>query len=245
MIEVCSLNTNYLDCGSGEVVLFLHGWGSDISDFQGSFNHFKNNYRTINLDLWGFGKSEEPHSVWGTKEYANAVYEFVKNLGLKNIHLVGHSFGGKVAILYTYFHSENLKSLTLVDSAGIKPKLTCGTKLKIKRYKKLKSLVESGKKELSCLEKFGSTDFKQSCGIMQKILTRVVNEDIEKESKEIKVKTQIIWGKKDKDTPLYMAKQLHKNIQGSNLYVLNGGHFSHIDSFVQFNGILEKFWRSL
>ena len=245
MIKVCSLNTNYTRYGQGENVLFLHGWGSSMKDFEGSAKVFSKNYCVINVDLWGFGGSEEPTKVWGTIDYAKALHEFTKKLKLNSFHLVGHSFGGKIAIMFSNLFGSDVKSLTLVDSAGMKRRFSLKNYFKIKRYKHLKKMVENQKVDEQILKKFGSNDYKNSSGIMKQILTKVVNENVEQESKSIKLKTLIVWGKKDKDTPLYMARKIHKNITGSKLCVLDGGHFSHIDCFQEFNIILEQFWRSL
>ena len=59
-MEILSLKTFVRDFGSGPAVLFLHGWGSDETDFLGSAKIFSNNMRTILVDLWGFGKSVKP-----------------------------------------------------------------------------------------------------------------------------------------------------------------------------------------
>ena len=245
MQKICSLNTNFTSLGSGEVVLFLHGWSSDTSDFEGSAKHFSKFYHVYNLDLWGFGKSEAPKKAWGVEEYAKAIHEFVLKNKLKNINLVGHSFGGKLAVLYAFNYADYIKSLTLVDSAGMKPRFSLKKFLQVKKYKKLKQKVQQGKINESVLKKYGSQDYQNSQGVMREILTKVVNQNVEQQSKNICVPTMIVWGKHDKDTPIYMAKRFHKNINGSELHILNGGHFCHIDCFEEFNFILENFWRSL
>ena len=245
MIKVCSLNTNFEDCGSGESVVFLHGWGSDLTDFLGSTKVLSKNYRTINLDLWGFGKSDSPNSVWGIEEYIKALDEFFKKINLKDFHLVGHSFGGKLAIKYAFLYPQKVKSLTLVDSAGIKKRFSLLNKVKIHRYKKLKKQVDLGKKDKTVLEKFGSTDYKNSNGIMKQIMKKVINQNVEFECRQIKNKALIVWGKQDRDTPLYMAKKMHRLIKNSSLKIFKGGHFCHIDNFLEFNEIIQKFWGSL
>ena len=240
-----SLKTNFVQSGIGKNILFLHGWGSDISDFLGSYNHFSKNYHVINLDLWGFGKSETPKEVWGCDDYIKHLYEFVKENHLKNLNLVGHSFGGKLAIKFCNLYPSLCKSLILVDSSGVRKKLSFVKRLKIYRYKKLKELVLQGKKDKMVLEKFGSSDYKNSNGIMKKIMTKVVNEDCENELKSIDIPTLLFWGKQDKDTPLYMAKKMHKQIKNSKLICLNGGHFSHIDNFLEFNKTAQNFWEGI
>ena len=239
------LKTNLMQSGVGKNILFLHGWGSDTSDFLGSYNYFSNSYHVINLDLWGFGKSETPKNVWGCDDYVEHLYKFVKKNNLKNLNLVGHSFGGKLAIKFCFLHQELCSSLILVDSSGIKPKLSLVKKYKIYKYKKLKQLVLCGKKDEKVLEKFGSIDFKNSKGIMKQIMIKVVNENCEDELKNISIPTLIFWGKYDKDTPLFMAKKLHKQIKNSKLIICDGGHFSHIDNFLVFNKVAQNFWEGI
>ena len=62
-MKIKNLATFYVEQGEGATVLFLHGWGSSHLDFLGTANVVKNSFRCINLDLWGFGKSEEPKEV--------------------------------------------------------------------------------------------------------------------------------------------------------------------------------------
>ena len=72
-------------------ICFLHGWGGSSSDFS----LISNNFESIAIDLPGFGKSKEPESSMNPKEYA----EYIINLIPDTVEvLVGHSFGGKVAV---------------------------------------------------------------------------------------------------------------------------------------------------
>ena len=244
-MKVFGLSTNYVSFGSGETVLFLHGWGCDVSDFLGSAKVLSKERKVVCLDLWGFGKSQSPKKVWNSFDYAKAVHEFARLLGIKKFHLVGHSFGGKIAIIYASHFSAEVKSLTLVASAGMKKRFSLKRYLKIKRYKRLKKLVLENKKDESVLLGFGSQDLKNSTGIMKDIMLNVVNENVCFESKKICTKTLIVWGKNDKETPIYMAKKLHKNIHHSKLITFDGGHFVHIENFLKFNETLKNFWEEV
>ncbi len=231
--------------GCGKPLLFIHGWGSSHLDFQGTAKLASANYRIINVDLWGFGSSEAPIEVWGSEEYADAVLEIVRKLELEDICIVGHSFGGKIASILCSKYPGLFTSLILVDSAGIVKKQSLFLKYRIKRYKKLKKLVECGKRNEKVLDKFGSSDYKNTNIYMRQIMVKVVNENLESVFEKIKVPTLIFWGKKDKDTPLCMGKKINKLIKGSKLIILNGGHFSHIDCFQKFNKLCFDFWRNL
>lgn len=244
-MKVFGLETNFEEFGQGDdAVLFLHGWGCDVTDFLGTAKTVSGKFKTICLDLWGFGKSEQPKDVWGTEDYANAVVQFLKQKNLKLVHLVGHSFGGKIAAKIAADNFNLSKSLVLVSSAGILKK-SLKTKLLILRYKHLKKLVLKGKKPKSVLKRFGSNDWKQTSGIMKKIMGKVTNENFAGEFKKIKVPTLIVWGKNDTTTPVFMAKKIYKKVNGSKLKIFEGNHFVHIQNFAQFNKICLEFWGSL
>ncbi len=244
-MKVFGLNTNFQEFGCGNnTVLFLHGWGSDVSDFLGSAKMLSKNMKTICLDLWGFGKSETPKQVLSSFDYANFVFEFLKQKNLESCHLVGHSFGGKIATIFCNNHKNFAKSLILVASAGIVKK-SFKTKLLIAKYKHLKNLVKQGKKPQSVLQKFGSSDWQGSCDIMKQIMAKVTNENLENEFKKVTQNTMIVWGKQDKTTPLFMAKKIHKYIKNSELKIFKGEHFVHIQNFLKFNQTCLKFWEEL
>ncbi len=242
-MKVFGLHTSYKEFGCGDdVVLFLHGWGSDLSDFLGSAKVLSQHVKTICLDLWGFGQSQKPKEILNSFDYANFVFDFLKQKNIKDCHLVGHSFGGKVATALANKHKSFVKSLILVDSAGVLKK-SFKTKLLIQKYKRLKQLVSLGKKDKKVLETFGSQDWKQTSGIMREIMAKVTNENFLDEFKKVSQKTLIVWGKQDKTTPLFMGKQIHKAIKHSKLKIFNGDHFSHIQNFNEFNKLCLDFWR--
>ena len=193
--------------------------------------------------MWGFGQSEQPKEVWSTKDYAEAVLDFIDKLKIKSLHVVGHSFGGKIASYLCAKYPKRFKSLTLVDSAGVLQKPSILQKLREKKYKKLKILVQKGKKSEKLLQKFGSDDYKDASVTMRKILVTVIKEDFSPVFKDIKIPTLIIWGSRDKTTPLKMGKRIKQLIINSNFVILNGGHFCHIDSFQKFNQEVLSFWR--
>ena len=79
------------------VLVFLHGWGSQAMHFQKTLEKCTN---FVAVDLPGFGDSEIPTSAWSLDDYANFIRDFLKKMGIENPVLAGHSFGGSVAIKY-------------------------------------------------------------------------------------------------------------------------------------------------
>ena len=221
---------DYVDSGEGVNVLFLHGWGANKNSW-GNLVSLQDDFHIWRIDLWGFGCTLAPTKVVGTHEYALGVTDFIKNVIKDRVVLIGHSFGGKVAI--DVASQTNLVSgLVLIDSAGVKPRFSLRRAIALQKYKRLKRKVAKGKMPKYVLEKFGSRDYQQATGIMRSVLVRVVNEDILPLAKILRVPTLILWGRQDDTTPLYMAKTLHKTIANSRLCVVKGGHFSFLDSDV-------------
>ena len=98
------------------------------------------------------------------------------------------------------------------------------------------------KKLKSKLLKYGSDDYKKLSKTMKQTFVNVVNEDLSCFVSKIVCNTLIVWGEKDKETKLWMAKKLNKLIVGSNLKIIkNSGHFCFLDNKTEFLIILDTF----
>ena len=97
-IIVQNLATEYLDEGTGEVVLFLHGWQDNLHTFDSLVSLLPPTLRIIRLDLPGFGKSEVPKETWDLNNYVQFVKDFIQKLDIKVYAFIGHSFGGRIVI---------------------------------------------------------------------------------------------------------------------------------------------------
>lgn len=153
---------------------------------------------------------------------------------MQDVVLVGHSFGGRVAI-YIAGETTWASAIVLIDSAGVIPRRGIGYYYKVYKYKLLKKLGLPN-------SNYGSEDYQKLSGIMKETFVRVVNQDLTPMLKNVVVPTLIVWGENDKDTPLYMANIIHKNITNSRLNILEGaGHYSYLDNYNQFIGIMKNF----
>lgn len=234
MIRGAFFILNHFQIGKGKDIIFLHGWGGSTASFYGVAKRLSRNYRCTLLDFYGFGKSKHPQRPLNLQDYANAVENIIKNYKMEDVILVSHSFGGRVAILLSSY-CNRIAGICLCDSAGIKPRRSLKYYYKIYKYKICKKL---GIRNI----KSGSVDYNKLQGVMKETFVRVVNQDLTPILKKVVVPTLIVWGDKDKDTPLYMAKKLHRHILGSSLNILEeAGHYSYIDNFNQFMGILSDF----
>ena len=120
---VNGIGINYEQKGSGELVVLLHGWGSNIKLFANLIDLLSAKYTVVAMDMPGFGESEEPKTPWCVDDYVQFVIDFLKDYDTKEVTLLGHSFGGRVIIK---MHSREslpfkVKKVILVDSAGIMP----------------------------------------------------------------------------------------------------------------------------
>ncbi len=228
---------------SDKFIFFLHGWGADKSSFLWVKNYLEN-FSLVFVDFSGFGESEKPEKPFFVKDYVEELYELIKMLNAKDIVLVGHSFGGRVAIKFAFLHQMEFEGfkICLVDAAGIKPRRGLSYYFKIHRYKRLKKLAEKNDKFKAKLKECGSSDYKVLCNVMKRTFVNVVNEDLSCNAKYIKCKTLIVWGDNDLDTKLYMAKKLNKLIKNSYLHIIKGaGHYSFLDNPSEFLILLDTF----
>lgn len=212
----------------GTVVLFLHGWGGGLSSFRGA---------SIAASGWGVRcvsfafPRVVPHD-WGVYEYAACVKDFMVEQGIVAPIIVGHSFGGRIAIILA---AQGLAGkIVLVDSAGLKPKLSVCKKISIARYHMRKKCGKS-------LDGFGSADYNNIDGSMRDVFVRIVNTHLDRLLPYVKCPTLIFWGNRDGDTPPYMAKRLHRGIANSILVFVDGGHYSYVDAPYNFLSRLKYF----
>ncbi len=246
MFKIRDLETFVRDSGEGsECVLLMHGWGGSSNSLLGLAHDLECHYRVINIDLWGFGQSQTPPPFTNIFDYADMVMELLDALGIDSIHVIGHSFGGRIAMILANKNRGRIKSLVLIDSAGLKPKLSRKRERQIAEYKKMKEKVAKGELEEFMLKKYGSSDYQALDDGMRKIFVSVVNQDLTSEAKDIKIPTLILWGKQDKDTPPYMARRLHKFIHGSSLQWLDGGHFAYLFQQDKVLSSIYQFWEAL
>lgn len=224
--------------GFGPIVLLLHGWGVDGTIFKGIYDYLSSiGMNTVVIDFPGFGKSGAPNEGWGIYDYADIIHKFIMELSLDEVILVGHSFGGRIALILASDRHEYIKKIVLISSAGLKPKFSLKKKIKVLKYK-------YAKKHGKDVSSYGSDDYKNLTPQMQKIFVRIVNTFLNDRLKNIICPTLIIWGEHDTQTPLYMARKLNLSIEKSILEIFEGcGHFCFLEQPEKCNIILDGFIR--
>lgn len=240
MYKYKGININYKDSGNKELssIVYLHGWGQNIEMMEPIAKPFKNKHRIIIIDLPGFGSSDEPDEVWSLEDYADMVHELLKSLGIKKTSMIGHSFGGKIAIVYaSKYDVERLILLASPFKVRIKkPTLKVKILKTAKKIPGLSGLAEAMKKRM------GSVDYKSATPKMRDILVKHVNTDLTDIASKIKCPTFIIWGDRDEQVPVSDAYELESIIKDSGLTVYEGcTHYAYLERLSQTNAIIESF----
>lgn len=233
--------------GEGDAVVLLHGWGCDKSIWKSSIEVLSSNFCVVAVDFAGFGSSQEPDSVWGVEEYTSSVEALLRELGILSPILVGHSFGGRVSILYA--SRNEVKSVVLTDAAGVKPRRSFSYYRKVYTYKLLKRalpLLIGEKKAQMLLDqrraKSGSSDYNRATPMMRAILSKCVNEDLCYAMPKISAPTLLFWGDMDTATPIEDAHTMERLIPNAGLVVAHGaGHFAFLEQAELWCGALKSF----
>ena len=236
--------------GGPRAIVLMHGWGCDSSTLAMIEETATETHTVYNVDFPGFGGSDEPPTVWGVDDYTRAIEALVAAEGIENPVLLGHSFGGRVGIVYS---SRNaVDRLILVDAAGIKPRRSLRYYVKVYSYKLMKRwirLTHSPEDAARLIEKEqakrGSSDYAGASPRMRAIMSRVVNEDLKHCLPLINAPTLLIWGVNDTATPIGDARIMEKMIPDAGLVAFDGcGHYSFLDNPAGFTAVLRSFLKS-
>ena len=229
----CQIFYKYIDRKSETTDIFLHGWGCDHTSLFFCKNLTQNS--CLFVDFPPFGESGKRLPDWNVFTYANMLIALCKKLRIEKFNLVGHSFGGRIAIITAVLCKDETNSLVLVDSAGVKPKRSLSYYVKVGTYKLKKKLGMD-------VSRYGSCDYLALDPDLRKVFSSIVNTHLDEFLPYIKCDTLIVFGGDDKTTPIYMANRLHRKIKNSKLMILeNAGHFAYVDRKLEFSRLLKEF----
>ncbi|GHV53493.1 alpha/beta hydrolase [Synergistales bacterium] len=246
-----NLTVNYFDSGSGEAVVFLHGWGCSFSIFEPFLNILKSHRRVVALDLPGFGESGEPPHGWSLDEYADFTEGFLSRVGVKSAVMIGHSFGGRIIIKLASRKERRVKitKAVLIGSAGVRPPRTLKKRARAAFYKLGRRVLSAGfikRRFPDLLERWrlrtASADYRNASPIMRESLVKVVNEDLTPLLPSVPCPTLLIWGGGDTATPLSDGKTMERLIPDAGLVVYGGaGHYSFLERKAEVLAVLNSF----
>jgi pimeloyl-ACP methyl ester carboxylesterase len=215
--------------GEGPVsVIGLHGWARSREDLAGSLAGLD----ALAVDLPGFGLSPEPPTAWGTWEYADQVAEVIRGLDRPQV-LLGHSFGGRVAVKLAAASPELVCGVVLTgvpllhrQPAGARPAVP----FRLARWGRRHGLLSEARMEIF-RQRYGSQDYRRATGVMRSVLVRVVNESYEDDLARITCPVELVWGSNDTVIPVQVARDACALIRDARLQVIEGsGHMTPLSA---------------
>ena len=226
-----------------ENLIILHGWGSSKEKWQEVKLFIEKqkedgppSIRIVVMDLPGFKKETALSRAWDLDDYVEWFKEFSAKID-GQFFLLGHSFGGRIAIKYAARNPERLKGLILVAAAGIIPekRLSRAALGKIAKFGKMFSCLPFYKLLRKGFYKYilRSSDYIQAEKLphLKETFKNVIQEDLRKYFARIKTRCLIIWGDKDNMTPLSDGKIMAREIPNARMEILPGiGHFPYTQS---------------
>lgn len=211
-------------------IIILHGWGSTMSGkryLSAKKLLEQKGFVVYTPDLPGFGKNTLQKEQLYFDDYVAFIKSFLEKHKLKKVILIGHSFGGRIAIAFAALYPEYVSKLILVAASGIPHPLPSFKKRVVfvltKISKPLFSLPVASRMYAYFRKlvyySLGEMDYYKS-GKLQKTFKNVYQVSIVDYLKKIKVPTCILWGENDTFVPVDDGKLMQKNISHSQLIVL-------------------------
>lgn len=238
--------------GNSRVVL-LHGWGCDVSLMKPVADFLAQDMQVLSIDFPGHGQSSRPPEPWGVPEYAEATLDVLRQLDFLPCAVIAHSFGGRIVAQLAAEDTTLFNKIILTGAAGIKKPQTEESRKRSEEFKKLKALCQTAKKmkifgalpdimEEKLRQKYGSRDYNALDAEMRQTFVKVISLDLSDRYAKIQQPTLLIWGDQDTETPLWMGRQMEKDIPDAGLVVLEGGtHFAYLEQVQRFNKIAHVF----
>jgi len=185
----------------------------------------------------GFGKSASLPYAFSVDDYALWLKDFLVEQKIENPHVICHSFGARVLLKALYKGYFSVDKIVITGGAGIVKKRTPSYKFKVWAYRTVKKVFPKFAER-----HFGSEEYRSLSPIMKESYKKIVNEDLSHCASKIKNKTLLVYGKKDKTTPINEEGQTFNTlIKNSTLVALDGGHFCFCDEYLKFNETVRGF----
>ncbi|MDD6223460.1 MAG: alpha/beta hydrolase [bacterium] len=236
--SIKDMTVNYIQYGSENEknIVLLHGWGQNIEMMKPLGDKLTDYHITI-MDMPGFGESSEPHQSLTIYDYVEVLEELLQFLNIKKPIIIGHSFGGRVAIVFS--SQNNVEKVVLFGSPCVRHERKSLKESLLKKAKKIPGMNKLGEYAKKYI---GSTDYKNASTIMRETLVNVINEDLSSYARKIKCPTLLIWGTLDTAAPIEEARELEALLVDGGLVALPGyTHYAYLEALPQVINILRNF----
>lgn len=235
----------FIEEGEGEPLMLLHGLFGALSNFQPLIEHFRHTNKVIVPMLPLLDLDLLHTSVGGLQKF---VQRFIEHRQYNEIHLLGNSLGGHVALVYILKHPERIKSLILTGSSGLfengmgdtYPKR--GDREYIRKKTELTFYDPNMATDELVNEVFEITNNRLKVIKIIALAKSAIRNNLGEELSQIKQPACLIWGNNDTITPPFVGKEFHRLIPNSELHFVDKcGHAPMMEVPVEFNKILGEF----
>ena len=256
------IKTNYLEAGTGDPVVLIHGSGPGVTSYANwrlVLPALAENFRVLAPDMVGFGFSERPANIeYGVQTWADQVVGLMDTLELPTAHMVGNSFGGAIALRIATQHPDRVGKLVLMGSMGVPFPITEGLERvwgyepSFENMRKVLDVFAYSRDlvndELAEVRYRGSIQpgFQESFAAMfpaprQRWVEAMCTP--EDDIRRLPHRTLIVHGREDQVIPVQTSLRLMELIDNADLSVFSHcGHWSMIERTEDFNRNVSEFF---
>lgn len=240
----------YIEEGEGEPLVLLHGLFGALSNFADIIEYFRHHGKKVVVPLLPLFELDLLHStVTGLEKF---VHKFIEHKNYSNVHLLGNSLGGHVALLHVIKHPERIKSIILTGSSGLFENGMGDTYPKRGDYEFIRKKTEltfydpkSASKELVD-EVYSIVNERIKTIKIIALAKSAIRNNLGEELNQIKQPTLLIWGNNDSITPPFVGREFQRLIPNSELHFIDKcGHAPMMEVPDEFNRILHLFLQKL
>jgi len=235
----------FIEEGEGEPLLLLHGLFGALSNFTHLVEHFRHTHKVVVPMLPLFDLDIFHTTVGGLQKF---VHKFIEARGYNNIHLLGNSLGGHVALVHILKHPQKIKTLTLTGSSGLfengmgdsYPKR--GDREYMRKKTELTFYDPAMATEELVNEVFEITNNRLKVIKIIALAKSAIRNNLGEELNQIQQPTLLVWGNNDTITPPFVGQEFNKLIPNSELHFIDKcGHAPMMEVPIEFNKILAAF----
>jgi pyruvate dehydrogenase E2 component (dihydrolipoyllysine-residue acetyltransferase) len=243
--------------GAGVPIVFIHGFGGDLNNWQFNQEALAADRPTYALDLPGHGGSSKDLGAGEVHvgALAAAVLDFMDAKGIAKAHLVGHSLGGAIALDLALNHADRVASVTAICSAGLGPEINMAYIdgfMAAGRRKQLQPVLEMLVADPAMVSREMIEDvlkFKRLDGV-EAALNRIIEGTFAGGQQalqltgrlgELTAPVQLIWGRQDRVIPVSHSEGLPSRVRVE--VFDDAGHMVHMEKAADVNQLIERFVR--